>query len=75
MQLVKRAIAAIAFVFAVTLPSEDLRAQVTRTDSAAVLLETARNLRAEGHNILARQLMIYITGRYGDTPAARVALE
>lgn len=75
MQLVNRAIAAIALVAAVTLPSEDLRAQVTRTDSAAVLLETARNLRAEGHNTLARQLMIYITGRYGDTPAASVALE
>jgi len=75
MQLVYRTIAAVALVVALTILADALRAQVTRTDSAAVLLDAARNLQVEGQNSLARQLLIYIVRRYGDTTAAQTAFE
>jgi len=75
MQLVYRTVAAVALVVALTIPTDALRAQVTRTDSAAVLLDAARNLQAEGQNSLARRLLTYIVRRYGETPAAQTAFE
>lgn len=45
------------------------RAQATRPDSAAILLEAARRLDAEGKRIAADAVYDYIVRRYGETPA------
>lgn len=53
-------------------------AQVTRADSASVLLQAARDFQSDGRTGVAEALFHLITERYGDTPAgeiARTALE
>jgi hypothetical protein len=47
-----------------------LAAQMTPTDSAAVLLQTARDFEREGDRETAQAILIYITQRFGSTPAA-----
>jgi len=49
-------------------------AQVTRADSAAVLLHAARTLQDEGRTGAAQALLQYITERFGDTRAGGEAL-
>jgi hypothetical protein len=75
MHHLQRVLAVATLVVGLSIASEALQAQVSRADSAAVLLDAARNLQADGHNSLARQLLVYIVGRYGETPAAATALE
>jgi hypothetical protein len=60
---------AIVFLF----PAEG-EAQTTRADSAAVLLQAARDFRDDGETEIAEALLHYITERYGGTPAAEEAL-
>ncbi len=48
-------------------------AQVTRADSAAVLLETAGRFRAEGQADVARALYRFVSEHFADTPAAAEA--
>jgi len=48
-------------------------AQVTQSDSAAVLLGVATRLRAEGRNAMANSLLDLIVERYGNTPSAAEA--
>lgn len=50
-----------------------LQAQVTRADSAAVLLDVAQRLRAEGRSALANQLLELVRERYAETPAGAEA--
>jgi len=50
------------------------RAQVTRADTAAVLLSTARDFQAEGRWEVAEALFQLISERYGDTPAGARAM-
>jgi hypothetical protein len=49
-------------------------AQVTRADSAAVLLEAAETFQEEGRWQVAEALFHYIGERFGDTPAAARAM-
>lgn len=49
------------------------RAQVTRADTAAVLLDAARTFQDEGRLELAEQLLAMLAERYGDTDAGRQA--
>lgn len=48
---------------------------MTRADSAAVLLETARDFEADGEYGTADALLYYITERFAGTPSATVASE
>lgn len=50
-----------------------VRAQETRADSAAVLVQAALRLADEGERDVAATLLRYIIRWYGDTPAARDA--
>lgn len=50
-----------------------LRAQVTRSDSAAVLLDAASRLRARGDSETARRLLVFIVQTYDGTQAAAEA--
>ena len=52
---------------------EPLRAQVSAADSAAVLLETARDFEARGRWEVAEPLYRLIAERYASTPSADVA--
>jgi hypothetical protein len=47
----------------------DASAQVTRTDSAAVLLETAGRIEAEGQPDVARALYRFVAEHFAETPA------
>lgn len=75
-----RRIAAISVFLAalsLSLPAA-AEAQVTRADSAAVLLDAAEAFQAEGRWEVAEALFHFISERYGDTPAgleARSALQ
>lgn len=75
-----RRIAAISIVLAalsLSLPAAT-KAQITRADSAAVLLNAAEAFQAEGRWEVAEALFHFISERYGDTPAgleARSALQ
>jgi hypothetical protein len=46
-------------------------AQVTRADSAHILLDVARSAHLAGEHDLVRSLLRYLLRAYGDTPAAR----
>lgn len=48
-------------------------AQETRADTAAVLVQAARRLAAEGERDVAANLLRYIIRWYGDTPIAQQA--
>jgi hypothetical protein len=50
-----------------------LPAQATRADSAAILLEAARQLDAQGEVGLARDILAILLRHYGDTPASQDA--
>src|SRR5210317_527049 len=55
-----------------------LQAQVTRADSAAVLLTAGQRFQDDGRWEVAEAIFHYILERYGDTPAAapaRMALQ
>ena len=67
MRLIQLAMAGLVFC------AGPLPAQVTRTDSAAVLLHTARDLEASGRRELALELYRLIRSRYAGTAAARHA--
>lgn len=54
------------------LPSA-LNAQITRADSAAVLLRAAQTFQAEGRWEVAEALFFYITEQFGDTSAGSTA--
>ncbi len=49
------------------------RAQASRADSAAILLDAARALDAQGQRAAADALLGYLLRRFGDTPAAAAA--
>lgn len=49
-------------------------AQVTRADSAAVLLEAARSFQNQGRGQVAEALFHYISERFGNTPAGAEAM-
>ena len=63
------AVLALAAVAALALP-RPVRAQATRADSAAMLLDTAHRLDAQGSRAAASALLEEILRRFGDTPAA-----
>ncbi len=50
-----------------------LRAQPTRADSAAILLEAARQLDSRDQTALARDLIAFMLRHFGDTPASQDA--
>ena len=62
-----------SFLEAQTPPTHLPRAQVSRTDSAAVLLSVAREFRDEGQVEVAEALLHLIRERFGGTPAAAQA--
>ncbi len=64
------AVVLLALACASTVP---VAAQVTRADSAAVLLESARRLAADGQRDAASALIRQLLSRYSDTPAGREA--
>ena len=49
-------------------------AQVSKADSAAVLLGVARRITWQGDAKLAHELMLHLVREFPDTPAARDAL-
>jgi len=53
--------------------STPLQAQVSRADSAAVLLDAAQAFRARGETRVADQILRMILRRFPDTPAAEIA--
>lgn len=57
------------------LVAEPVRAQTTRADTAAVLLDVATRLRQEGRASLSRSLLDLIVERYAGTPAAATAAQ
>jgi len=57
------------------LVAEPVRAQTTRADTAAVLLDVATRLRQEGRASLSRSLLDLIVERYAGTPAAASAAQ
>lgn len=71
-----RLLAAFLFLvaFGLSLPS-DAEAQVTRADSAAVLLSAAQAFQDEGRWEVAEAIFHYISERYGDTWAGAQARE
>ncbi len=75
MQCSRRILTTVTIVASLVFAADQLNAQVSRSDSAAVLLETARNLSVEGQHSVARQLLVYIVQRYTETAAAGTALE
>ena len=67
----------LVFSFCLSSPTS-ARAQVTRADSAAVLLSAGQTFQDEGRWEVAEAIYFYILERYGDTPSyevARLALE
>src|SRR5688500_1011477 len=70
--MVHRVFVAMLLVAAMAGPTA-ARAQVTQSDSAAVLLGVATRLRAEGRNALANSLLDLILERYGSTAVAAEA--
>ena len=67
----------LALVLGLSAPAS-LQAQVTRADSAAVLLTAGQRFQDDGRWEVAEAIFHYILERYGDTPAAapaRMALE
>lgn len=53
--------------------SRELAAQETAGDTAAVLVQAARELEAQGHGDAARELLRFVVGRYPGTAAASEA--
>lgn len=66
-------IALVVVACAATVPPQSASAQVTRADSAAVLLGTAADLEQRGDLDAAEFLYRFIRDRFGDTPAAATA--
>jgi len=60
-------------VLVLAAPSATAVAQATRADTAAVLVQAARRLAAEGERDVAANLLRYIIRWYGDTPIAQQA--
>lgn len=52
---------------------EPIQAQVSRADSAAILLDATRRLELEGERAAARELLDFIFRHFPGTPAARAA--
>ena len=50
-----------------------IEAQLSRADSAAVLLDTAKRFEEEGRREIAEALYVHIAERFADTPAAATA--
>lgn len=48
-------------------------AQATRADSAAILLNAAQRLEADGQRVAANAVLAFIVRNYGDTPSAATA--
>lgn len=65
------ALTALAFVAGA--PEAEAQSPVSRADSAAVLLEAARDFEADGEYETADALLVYITERFGGTPAGEAA--
>jgi hypothetical protein len=63
---------ALAAAAAVAVP-RPVRAQATRADSAAMLLDAARRLESEGNRAAASAMLDQILRRFADTPAATEA--
>jgi hypothetical protein len=66
------ALLALAIAAALAVPPA-VRAQATRADSAAILLDAAQRLDAEGKRAAADAVLDYILRRFGDTPSAAAA--
>ncbi|UCD25086.1 MAG: hypothetical protein JSW51_03950 [Gemmatimonadota bacterium] len=73
MQPLRRVIPALTVLFLLFTIPQALTTQVTRADSAAVLLDAARELQAEGDAETAYQLLLYIVRTYDGTAAAGTA--
>jgi hypothetical protein len=56
-------------------PTAPVSAQVTRADTAAVLLRAARDFQSEGRREVAEALLRYASERFGDTPAGAEAFQ
>ena len=56
-------------------PTAPASAQVTRADTAAVLLRAARDFQAEGKREVAEALLRYASERFRDTPAGAEAFQ
>lgn len=67
-----RAVSVLAFAFSL-LVAHPARAQLTRADSAAVLLATAETFDGQGQPDVASALYRFILEHFGATPAAEVA--
>ncbi len=64
-------VAAVAMLFSYSAP---LEGQVTRADSAAVLLEAGANFERDGRRLIAEAIYQMISEQFGGTPAAREAI-
>jgi len=67
------AVLAALAVWTPAIAHHDLHAQVTRADTAMVIVNVARELESSGDRELAEQLYRLVLGRYRDTPAASQA--
>lgn len=67
--------AVLLFLGALTAIPTVAHAQLSRADSASVLLRTARDFDANGDSDTAEALLVYLTQRFGDTAAGAAALD
>ena len=74
MQHFRRFVPVLAIFFLVFSVPQSIAGQVTRADSAAVLLDAARQLQAQGDSETAYHLLVFIVRTYDDTEAAQAAL-
>jgi len=74
MQYLRRLFPVLAVCFSLFSVPDSLASQVSRADSAAVLLDAARELQSQGDDETAYRLLLFIARSYDGTPAARDAL-
>jgi len=74
MQHLRRLFPVLAVCFSLFSVPDSLASQVSRADSAAVLLDAARELQVQGDDETTYRLLLFIARTYDGTPAARDAI-
>lgn len=75
MSLIRAVISAMAIILAGTAIPSSLHSQVSRADSATVLLRVAQRLEADGETGMARDVLAVLLHYYPDTRAANAAAD
>ena len=73
--MLRNSVAILILVLGASVLPTSAAAQISRADSAAVLLQAARTFDLEGREGVATALLEYISERFGDTAAGQEAME